>query len=473
MVLLLFSSALIIPIVGDFFDDNPQSAWKFFQILLVNFLVCITLLITTHSQSKVTLDVRDTFILTVLIWLGCGLLAAFPFYYSINNCEFIDAFFESISTLTTTGFDIIPFEYKNDCLGLTLWGIVVQWFGGIGIIVTALTIFPFLRVGGLRLYRSEFSDRSEKILPKISQVAAFILTSYVFLSLLGVISLSIAGLSFWDAIYLAGACISTTGHTLHASHIELILNNPSVKIIMGVLMTLGGTTLIILVRLFKLQINFFFKDRQVRLYLSIILGSSLFITLAQMVRTHLFSPSFLIDAFFYTAGFISSSGFVLPGIIPAPPCILLLIIISFIGGCAGSTSGGIKIYRVDILYHVIVQYLKKMSLPKGFFQLIYNHQKITEQTAISVFCFVCLYIVFWIIISFALSLCGLDIKQSFITSLASLGNVGSGLHELTGCTLNIMELSVISKVLIIFGMLMGRLELISLLILLSPSFWKR
>jgi trk system potassium uptake protein TrkH len=473
MVLLVFSSTMLIPATVDFYHGNFTSAWVFLRTFFIVGIICVSLLAITYNQHMIELRIQDAFSLTVFIWIGCSLIATFPFYYFIPKCCFIDAFLQSVSTITTTGFDL-AFLNARSYLGVNLWRTMLQWIGGIGIIVTTLTIFPFLKIGGLHLYRSEFSDRTEKMLPKISQMASFVLFTYVVLSIIGVIALILAKVSIFDAFYLATSCVSTIGLDSKEQKAFAFLHAPSIKIILSILMLFGGITLSISGKLLKLQLRNFFKDSQTYIYLCIIGGSWILIMMIESLIQSRFLPvGGLVDIFFYVTSFISSTGFSFDSIQLSPSSIFILLFLAFMGGCSGSTSGGVKVYRLAIVYRTITNFLKKNQKPSGFFRPSYNNQHISEQTSIFIFCYVFLYIMVLIFITFGLSFFDLNIKESFVLSIASLSNVGSGLNELMHCPISIEHLNIGAKSLMIFGMLLGRLEITSLLILLMPSFWKK
>jgi trk system potassium uptake protein TrkH len=450
---------------------NKDYNWSAFAIsTLITAFMGLLLTFANRPSDRVVLSVRETFILTAVTWGAVAFFAAIPFVLTNTTGTLTDAFFETISGLTTTGATVMTgLDFTSQ--GILLWRALLQWFGGIGIIVMAITVLPLLRIGGMQLFRSEFSDRSEKILPRVSQIATAILATYVFLTLLCIGLLYAAGMSLFEAICHAFATLSTGGFSTSDSSIGYF-NKPLIEIITMIFMLVGAITLTLFVQSVKGKPKAIWQDSQARAFLSVTLISILLMTVWLI---HIDMPfwnalrhsSFHIISMITTTGFVAGD-FTAFGLFP----ILLILLLMMVGGCTGSTAGGVKILRYQILLSVIKSHIYQLRRPHGVFTPTYNKKPIPEGVATSVFTLFGLYMLSFALLSLGLSLYNLDLATSISAAASCLNNVGPGFGALIGPYGTYAPLPDGAKWLLMFGMLLGRLEYITILILFIPSFWR-
>lgn len=464
------SGLMIAPALYEGLVGNYSGLEGFLIALFISGSVGILLLLINYQKGAISLSIKEAFILTFLSWIFCCVFASIPIFLLIPDCTFVNAVFEAVSALTTTGFSVLK-DFDAIPKGVFLWRSILQWIGGIGIVVMAITIFPILRIGGMQLFRSEFSDRSEKILPRVSQIAAAILLTYTGFMVLGFLALMMCGMDSFDAFCHAISAISTGGLSTKADGL-VSFDNTAVEVIVMILMILGGATLLLFVRLWRGDLSVF-KDQQILGYLKILLGASILLSALIMYNGSSFVDSIRIG-FFSSVSVITSTGLVLFDYMQyGPEVVVLVFFLSFIGGCTGSTTGGIKIFRFQILASFIKSHLRHLLRPHGVFVPLYQGQKISEALVASVFSFVGLYMLTVAVIALLLTISGLDFVSGLSGAASSIGNVGVGVGKIFGPSGSAETISVSAKVILIISMILGRLELLTVLVFLSPSFWKR
>ena len=425
---------------------------------------------SNQPDHGIELGVREAFLLTAMLWGVSSLVAALPFYFSPLEINFVDALFESTSALTTTGATIL-LGLDGMPKSILLWRAMLQWFGGIGIIVMAMIIFPILRIGGMQLFRSEFSDRSEKILPRVSQIATSIFSVYSILTVLCLFFLYMAGMEIFDAVCTAMATLSTGGLTVHDNGIQ-VFHNWQIEIVLMVFMILGGGTLILYVKVWQKDVKSLVQDPQYRLYLLLILSASLILTLWYVSTNNVTLITALRYSFFSVISVITTTGFFITdyttwGSFPG----MMMLILGMIGGCTGSTSGGIKIFRIHVFFSFAFSQLRQLRRVHGVYIPTFNGQKISDSIALSVFIFIMLYIFCVLTLSLVLTLFDLDFTTAFSGALSAISNLGVGLGKIIGPSGSFSPLGTGPKLSLMVGMILGRLELLTILVLFLPSFW--
>lgn len=462
---------MLIPIAYELLFEN-SSDWQFFLIpFFITSSTGVLLSLTNYQKTQIKLGIREAFLLTFLSWVTCSFFSGLPFYWLSPDCTFVNALFESVSALTTTGFASMN-DLESIPKSLILWRAILQWLGGIGIVVMAITIFPVLRIGGMQLFRSEFSDRSEKILPRVSQIATGILYAYSFFTVLGCISLSFCGMQVFDAFCHAAAAISTGGLSTRNSGLTAF-DSPSVETILVILMIIGGSTLMLYIRMWQGDYKSVLRDQQLKGYLMTLALASVSLSFCLLIQGKELLESIRMGCF-VAVSTITTTGFVLFNYMDFGSTIVTLIfLMSFIGGSTGSTAGGIKIFRFQIVATFIRNHLKQLRRPHGVFVPMYQGQKISDHLVTSVFSFIGLYLVTVAVLSILLSLTGLNFISSLSGAVASVGNIGAGLGKTLGPAGNLCSIPLGSKILLMIGMILGRLELLTAIIFLSPNFWRR
>lgn len=445
--------------------------WQAFAIcsIMTGF---IGLLITFANRPKESfqLTIRETFLLTALTWISIAIFASFPFLMSNSIVAHVDSFFEAISGLTTTGASVLRgIDYASP--GIILWRALLEWIGGIGIIVMALTVMPILKIGGMQLFRSEFSDRSEKVLPRVSQIASAILTTYVFFTALCILLLWLAGMNWLEAICHAFATISTGGFSTADSSIAHY-HSPLIEFIIIIFMLIGSITLILFVKFFHGDRKALWKDSQVRTFISVLIIAIIAVTFYRWwdgvdILTALRESSFNVTSIITTTGF-SSGDYTFWGTFP----LMVFFLLMMVGGCTGSTSGSIKIYRYQIMFEVAKAHIYQMRRPHGVFLPRYNGKRIPDEIFTSVFTFFALYVVSFGLLVLGLSAYELDTTTCLSAAASCLNNVGPAFGPIIGPDAHYAALPDGAKWMLMAGMLIGRLEYVTIIILFVPSFWR-
>jgi len=471
VLLSINAGAMLIPLSVELFIYHT-SGWREFAIAaFITGLVGTLLVLSNREQKKTELKVREAFLLTVGSWIAMSFFAGLPFFWSPLSLTFIDSWFESVSALTTTGSTILA-QLDKVSKGVLLWRALLQWLGGTGIIVMAMSILPILRIGGMQLFRNEFSDRSEKILPRVSQIATAILSIYFFFTLLCAVLLYFAGMKWFDAICHAMSTISTGGFSTKDLSIAGF-HSVFIEIILIVFMIVGGTTFILFIKLWHRNFKSVWRDSQLRAYLSVIAIASLLSTGWLSFYQHIDFLNSLRHGTFAVVSVLTSTGYATEDYSSWGPFpLVLFFLLSLVGGCTGSTTGGIKIFRFQVLGAVALSHMRQLRRSHGIYLPTYQSQKISENISTSVFTFITLYAFCLMMLAGGLSAFGLDFITSISGAASALGNLGVGLGSTIGPLESFAQLNLGPKCLLMFGMILGRLELLAVLVLFMPSFWR-
>jgi len=457
---------MLIPIIAQIFYKEVDSSFFGASIITIIFGTLFFLSNLDHNKK---LNLQQAFLLTALSWLSIAIFGSLPFILSNINFSFTNAFFESMSGITTTGSTIIS-NLENMPKGILLWRALLQWLGGIGIIVMAITLMPIMNVGGMQLFKISSNDTSEKILPKSKEIALRLIYIYSILTLLCAFSYKFLGMGVFDSLTHSMTTIATGGFSNYNDSIGFFNSFP-IEISAMVFIILGSLPFIAYIKFLNGNKKIFFSDIQIKTFLKIILLSIIVLSFYLILndsnnlnfRSILFNViSILTGTGYVNAQYDNWGGFPL----------VLFIGLMFIGGCAGSTTCGVKIFRIQILYSFIKNQIKKNIYPKGVFILKYNQNPVDNNFIASIISFIYMYFVIFFIITALLSLTGLDFITSISGAATSISNVGPGLGPIIGPNGDFSSLPDISKWILSFGMILGRLELFAILVLFLPSFWK-
>ncbi len=460
---------LSIPLITEIIYGTDQ--WQVYAVPFIIYLIIGGSLIIINKDTEMKLNLKGAFFLTGLSWVVMAFICAVPLMYAKTNLSFFDAFFESMSGITTTGSTVIS-NLDNQPKGILIWRSLLQWLGGIGIIVLAISVLPFLKVGGMQLFHMEGDDPYEKFLPRISAVVSKIFIIYLALTLICVFSYYLCGMSFFDALTHSFSTISTGGFSTHDDSFAFFQNN-NILLVSIIFMLIGSFPFIILAQISIKNPLILLKDQQVRLFISIIIALifSLYFLVGDQISSSI-SQKFITISF-NSISIITGTGFISDNFENwGNYSSILFLFIMFIGGCAGSTTGGLKIFRFQILFLSVKNHIRKLIKPHGVFVSKFNDKAIPDSTFDSVTSFFFVYILGFILIAFLLSFSGLDLVTCLSAAATSISNVGPGLGEMIGPEGNFALLSDYSKIILSLGMLFGRLEILTLLILLSPFYWK-
>jgi trk system potassium uptake protein TrkH len=468
-LLIILGLFMLVPYgVQTFYKENSHS---FLSSSLITILIGV-IFVLGNLQEQYQLNLKQTFLFSTFAWIAVAFFGSIPFFLSDLNFSFSDSFFESMSGITTTGSSVIA-DLDKSPKSLLLWRAIMQWLGGVGIIVMAITVLPLLKVGGMQLFRAESSDRPEKILPRTTQVASIIISTYLILTILCAFFYKIFGMNFFDSIAHAMTTIATGGFSTHNESIGYFKNS-NIEVIATIFIILGSIPFISYLKFIKGNKKIFFEDVQIKglIYLFILSTLIMFLYLLFNNNDELLIEKIRI-ASFNVVSILSGTGYVtndfsLWGKFP----LIFFLFLMFIGGCAGSTACGIKIFRFQLLFLFINNQIKKIIYPNSVFILKYNNQKITDNYMNSVIVFVFAYLFIFILMAMLLSITGLDFLSAISGAATSISNVGPGLGDVIGPNGNFKSIPEVSKWILSFGMLLGRLELFAVLILFFPSFWR-
>ena len=460
---------LFIPLITEVIYQTES--WQSYAVPILVYLIVGGSLVITNRSVEIKISSKEAFIITVLSWILITILCSVPFIYTKVNLNVVDALFESMSGITTTGATILN-DLDNLSKGILIWRSLLQWLGGIGIVVIALFILPFLRVGGMQIFHLEGDDPYDKSLPKISSVISKIVLIYIVLTIILFGLYYINGMTIFDSVAHSFSTISTGGFSTHSNSFDFF-DSQSILVIAIIFMILGSFPFLVLAQTNIRNPFAALKDHQVKIFLLILLVSiSLIYFLAQ---SYLEGSRLnkIITISFNTISIISGTGFVNENYENwGNYASVLFLILMFIGGCAGSTTGGIKVFRFQILFKYLRLHLKKMLQPHAVLASHFNGKKVPDSTYESVMSFFFIYILTFAASALLLSFSGLDFLTCISAAASTISNVGPGLGDVIGPNGNYSELSNYSKLVLTSTMFLGRLEMLTILVLFLPSFWK-
>ena len=465
----MLSAGMLVPVIIDVASGNPD--WQIFVMTMFMSFSIGGMFVLANRGTGDNLNLRQAFLMTTLAWAVLPAFAALPLAYSELGLSYTDAYFEAMSGLTTTGSTIIT-GLDNAPPGILIWRALLQWFGGIGIIVMAVAVLPMLQVGGMQVFKAESFDTVEKILPKASQISGMISGIYISLTAIAMILYLIAGMSVFDAMAHAMTVIATGGFSTSdgsIGHFDSYL----VDMITLLFMIIGSIPFVLILQLVRGRPLVFWRDEQVKgfLKLTALLCAGVTIWLIIWKDFDAFEAfrygSFNIISILTGTGY-ATTNYAQWGSFSAT----LFFMVMFIGGCAGSTSCGIKIFRFQVLIKSMKSWINHIVQPNGVFVPTYNRRPIAEDVKSSVMAFLTLFMGIFILLAIAISSTGEDWITSFSSAGTALANVGPGLGEKVGPAGNFGGLTDAAKWFMSLGMLVGRLEIFSVLVLFSPAFWR-
>lgn len=468
ILLAILAASMLLPAGIGFILGNPD--WKVFLFSAFITAFVGSGLFITNRGHKGDITLRQAFLFTTSSWTVLPIFAALPLYYSNFGLSFADAYFEAVSGITTTGSTVIV-GLDNATPELLLWRALLQSLGGIGIIVFAIAILPMLRIGGMQLFRSESSEK-EKILPRAAQTANVIASVYFIMTLICAIALWVAGMSGFDAICHAMSTIATGGFSTYDSSVGYF-KKPSIEYVTTLFMFLSGLPFLLYFQVLRGRARDLFNNPQVRGFLGVSVAAIAIMTAWLLWK----QPIEFEDAFRYAAfnviSIITTTGFVSTDYtLWGSFAVVFMFLLGVMGGCTGSTTGGIKIFRYQVLYETAKAQVSQLIRPHGVFLPQYNRRAIPESVTSSVMSFFILFALTFTVTAMLLSLLGLDYITSLSAAATTLANVGPGLGPIIGPSGTFAPLPDVAKYVLCFAMIAGRLELFTVLVLFSPQFWR-
>jgi trk system potassium uptake protein len=469
ILLIVLGASMLAPYsIQVMYNENSHS---FISSSFVTIFIGI-LFILANLDKEFKLNLRQTFLFSTLAWLMVAIFGSLPFLLSANEFTISEAFFESMSGITTTGATIIS-DLDNSPKSILLWRAIMQWLGGIGIVVMAITILPLLKVGGMQLFKMEGPDTTEKILPRTIEVAAIIIATYIALTFFCGFFYWVFGMSIFDSVCHAMTTIATGGFSTHNDSIGFFKNS-NIEIIASIFIILGSIPFISYLKFSQGNRKIFFNDVQIKglIYLLTISTAIMFVYLLFINFESSLVDKIRISSF-NVISILSGTGYVTDDFgLWGKFSLVFFLFLMFIGGCAGSTACGIKIFRLQMLLIFFKDQIKKLIYPNSVIITKYNNQKISDDFMKSVIIFIFTFLFIFLIIAMLLSISGLDFITSISGAASSISNVGPGLGDMIGPNGNYKALPDLSKWILAVGMLLGRLELFAVLVLFFPSFWR-
>ena len=460
---------MLAPLAVDFGQENGH--WPVFATsAAITIISGGFLALASSNGNHIGLDIQKTFLLTTLVWVALSVFASLPFILGYTNANLVDAIFEAVSGITTTGSTVFN-ELDQMPKGLLLWRGILQWLGGIGIIVVAMVFLPELRVGGMQIFRAEGFDTLGKILPRATTIAFQISIIYVGITIACGLSYVLAGMNFFDAVVHAFTTVATGGFSNYDGSFSVF--SWKVEYVAILFMILSALPFVRYVQLINGQGTAVLKDPQVKTFILLIILLVLLSTFVLSIQLNLSFELVFRKALFNITSILTGTGYASTNyMLWGGFLVSLLFFVGLIGGCAGSTTCSVKIFRYQIVFASIASQLKRIHSPNGVFIPRYQGRQISDDILNSVLTFFVVFFASLGILAVLLSLTGLDLITSLSGAAAALANIGPGLGETIGPDGNFSSLSDTAKWLLIVGMLIGRLELMAVYILFTLKFWR-
>ena len=465
----ILAASMVLPMLADLYFGSPD--WKVFLLCIVITGFFGGSLMLSNIAENFDMSVRQAFMLIVLSWLAIAIFGALPFRFCELDMTYTDSFFESMSGITTTGSTVIT-GLDHAPAGILLWRGILQWLGGIGIVLMAMSVLPFLNVGGMQIVRTELSE-DEKALPRVTKLVSVIGLIYLGLTIACAICYMMTGFSTFNAVIHAMTTISTGGFSTFDSSFGHY-NTPGAEIVAITFMIAGGIPFVLYLKAVYGNMGALFKNSQVQWFLSIVAISIIVTVSYLLLQGEMNLGEALRRASFNIVSLITGTGFsngdygAWGGFV-----VSLFFFLMVIGGCAGSTSCGIKIFRFQVLYEVASIQIKKLLHPHGVFTPRYNGKALQEAIPTAVMSFFFLYAMCFALLAVALSYVGLDFLTAMSGAATAISNVGPGMGEIIGPSGTFQPLPDAAKWILCVGMLLGRLEIFPILVMFSPHFWAR
>ncbi len=473
ILIFLIAVFMLIPLEIAFVDRDLVSERAFGITIASALALSLVAFMLTRKGINNSFKARDGFLMVSMSWVIASLVGALPLYLSGAIPSYTDAFFETMSGFTTTGASILR-DIEGLPRAVLFWRSLTHWLGGMGIVVLTVAILPLLGVFGINLVKAEAPGPSmDKISTRIAGTAKILWLIYVGLSVAETILLMVGGMDLFDASIHTFGTMATGGFSsknLSVGH----FSSPFIHWVITAFMVMAGLNFVLYFKLFTGKIRDLFKNTEFKVYLSIFVIASLMVALK--LTTDAVYPTFgtsLQYASFQVASILTTTGFATADFAAWPHFTqVILFILMFIGGSAGSTGGGIKVVRITTLFKLGVTEMKKFMHPRSVFNFTVNGETVTRDNVSNIAGFFFLYILFLVITTLVVGLGGYDILTSFTTALATVGNIGPG-FGLIGPARNYADFPDWIKWFLSFAMMVGRLEVYTVLVLFVPRFWKK
>ena len=469
LLVVALGGTMLIPMAADLMAGNGHT-YAFLEAAVISILAGGLVAMATANADSRGMRAQQLFLMTTGVWVILPLFGALPFLLGATEASVTDAYFEAMSGLTTTGSTV--FSGLDELpVGLLLWRSMLQWFGGIGIIVVAMAFLPELRVGGMQIFRSEGFDTDGKVLPRAGEIASRISIVYLLLTLACILAYLAGGMSVFDAVNHAMTTIATGGFSTHDQ--SFVVFEGPIELVAVAFMVLASLPFVRYVQLLAGSTVPLFQDSQVRAFLAalavviFVIAGYRFVTGEAGMGVALRETAFNITSIMTGTGYASADYQLWGGF-----AVAVFFFVGLIGGCAGSTCCSVKVFRYQLLFGAVVNQIRRIHSPNGVYQLKYAGRTLSEDVISSVMVFLTLFIVTLGVVSVLLSATGLDFVTSVSGAATAIANVGPGLGDVIGPTGNFGDLNVAAKWILTAAMLVGRLELLVVFVLFTSRFWQ-
>ncbi len=469
LLLVALGGSMGLPLVVDLIAGNGH--WPaFFEAGMLTVLVGMCLSLACSNAVRSRLSLQQTFLLTTGVWLALPIFAALPFVLGATGSSYTDAFFEAMSGLTTTGSTVLS-GLDNLPEGLLLWRGLLQWFGGIGVIVVAMVFLPELRVGGMQIFRSEAFDTMGKVLPRAAEISSRISTIYIGITLACALCYSAAGMDGFDAMVHAMTTVSTGGFANYDASFGAFQG--AHEYIATVFMLAAALPFVLYIQLLAGSGRPILRDSQVRAFLSLVAVLVVLTAATLMVADGYPFERAMREALFNISSILTGTGYASVDYMGWGAFIITLFFFcGLVGGCAGSTSCSVKIFRYQILFAAARAQIRRIHSPHGIFRARYDGRTVSEDVLSSVMAFFVLFVVTLGVFAVLLAMTGLDLLTSVSGAATAVANIGPGLGDVIGPAGNFAPLNDTAKWLLSAAMLIGRLELVVVYVLFTARFWQ-
>ncbi|WP_415921343.1 TrkH family potassium uptake protein [Tateyamaria sp. SN6-1] len=469
LLVAVLGAAMLLPMIVDLAEGRGH--WYVFaESALLTLVIGGVLSLSCANSVREGLTIQQTFLLTTGVWLALPVFGALPFWFGATEAAYVDAFFEAMSGLTTTGSTVLS-GLEELPKGLLLWRGILQWLGGIGIIVVAMVFLPELRVGGMQIFRTEAFDTFGKILPRATEIASRISVIYIALTLICALAYIGAGMDAFDATVHAMTTIATGGFANYDASFAAF--GPAASYVACLFMILAALPFVRFVQLSAGTARPLIHDTQIHVFLITALSVVTLIALANMIRTETVTEAGFRAALFNTVSLMTGTGYANADYMQwGGFAVAVLFFTGLIGGCAGSTACSIKVFRYQLLFASIKAQLQKTRSPHGIFTPRYAGRPVGEDVLNSVMSFFVFFVVTLGVLSVGLALTGLDFITSVSGAATALANIGPGFGDQIGPAGNFAGLNDTAKWLLSAAMLIGRLELMAVYVIFTVGFWR-
>lgn len=463
------AAAMLVPLgVSIALDDGDW--WPFLAGSSTTMAIGVGLLASFRADEN-RLERRQAFLLTCFAWLIAPLMGAIPILLSESNLRLVDAVFESTSGLTTTGSTVLS-DLDSLAPSLLVWRSLLQWLGGIGIIAMGIAILPFLRVGGMQIFRTESSDQNSKMAPTAVGFVARLLATYIGLTVLCAVAFEASGMTFFEAINHAMTTISTGGYSTSDLSFGQFQNAPT-QWIATFFMLAGSLPFALYIPATRGRLGMLFGNSQVQVLIALLVA----MTLVMSTWLVLFDGVVWVDALrlcaFNIVSVVTTTGFATEDYtLWGPLAVTMFFFLTFVGACSGSTSGGFKIYRLQIVAQLVRRSWHRLISPHEVVLVTFNQRPVDEETLNSVATFILLFAGTILALAMFLGWTGLDLETALSGAATAVSNVGPGIGPIIGPAGNFFPLPDAAKWALCLGMILGRLEIATIAVLLLPSFWR-